>query len=400
MKVANWSEIERFLSLLGSSAGEINAIRLIFNNALVQSLLMTKFGLLTKEGLSSASYTDKDIVLKNAGLISDLGSLEVFDLMDFMDSYKLGADQAKTITANQRNMLDEHYNESIENALMESLTNPKQLAFSMAHIVQTGFPHRKTTNTEHTRKNGNLTVTMTAPSRFGLPYGVISRLIYVHICTQIITTGSTTIKLGSSQRSFMEDSFNWTYSTGERGTSVSWRAHLLSVLSTSLTIIEDLVDESRTGIHLKNIPIVDEALLWWDDEYNDRGEAFIKVSDRFAELLLGHAVPLDFESILTLALQKSPMAFDMYCWLTYRYWRMGENKESLVPISWRELSEQIGHNYSSVERFRKAAIKELAKVRAVYPEAHFNTDNTNALILTTSSAHVDAARIPIQEELL
>jgi hypothetical protein len=66
------------------------------------------------------------------------------------------------------------------------------------------------------------------------------------------------------------------------------------------------------------------------------------------------------------ALKRSPMALDIYCWLTYR---MSYLKSS-TTIPWAALQIQFGASYASTPQglrdFKRAFLRELKKVYVIY----------------------------------
>ena len=91
------------------------------------------------------------------------------------------------------------------------------------------------------------------------------------------------------------------------------------------------------------------------------------------------------------ALKRSPMALDIYCWLTYRmcYLKRPTN------IPWGALQTQFGADYArdaqGIRNFRKAFVHHLKKVAEVYRTAHVEPSD-NGLLLKPSPPHVRMLR--------
>jgi hypothetical protein len=62
-------------------------------------------------------------------------------------------------------------------------------------------------------------------------------------------------------------------------------------------------------------------------------------------------------------LRRSPLALDVYAWIT---WRMSFLRKS-TPIPWEHLSDQFGSNYARPLDFRKNFRKALVEVLRHYP---------------------------------
>ena len=71
-------------------------------------------------------------------------------------------------------------------------------------------------------------------------------------------------------------------------------------------------------------------------------------------------VPIDMRAIR--ALKQSPMALDVYTWLTYRVSYL--KRPTVIP--WAALALQFGSDYARLRDFKAALITELKKVLVVY----------------------------------
>ena len=113
----------------------------------------------------------------------------------------------------------------------------------------------------------------------------------------------------------------------------------------------------------------------------------ITLSEPFYDELTQHPVPVDKRALK--ALRKSPLALDIYCWLTYRMSYLRRSTE----IPWAALQVQFGADYATdgagLRNFKKAFLKRLGAVCLVYPEAEVE-DGTYGLILRPSPTHIPA----------
>jgi hypothetical protein len=90
-------------------------------------------------------------------------------------------------------------------------------------------------------------------------------------------------------------------------------------------------------------------------------ESSVILSEEFYREILAHPVPLDTRILK--ALRSSPLAIDLYTWLTYRVSYL--KKETVIP--WERLQEQFGSDYAEVKKFKFNLIKNLKKVLVLYP---------------------------------
>jgi hypothetical protein len=395
-----WNDIEKYLSAKGASANEINSKRQIFNQGIFQNILLTEFGLITEK---TFGVGDKKLFIeKNVGTLKDLGSLDTYDLVDFIENHEISREQAATISPQQMSLLGDDQINKISKSLVEGYDDTNSISFALSHIVQTGFPYQSVKGKQHfERVNGALTVTMSAPNDIGLPSGVYPRLLFIHICSEIIKNkGERHISLGPSLKKFVVDELGKSWVTGKRGSAKKWEDTLTQMLATSFTATFKHTDSDGKlkGIEMDNVSIANKSKLWWDDDYDASMGAKIEVSESFADVLSKHATPLDSKAIKQLSELRSPLAIDLYMWLTYKYYRMEVNKDGVVRISWDSLYQQMGTNLSTVSAFKEDCIKGLEEVKRVYPAARFNTDH-GCLLLITSPPHVSPERLPEQTAL-
>jgi hypothetical protein len=87
------------------------------------------------------------------------------------------------------------------------------------------------------------------------------------------------------------------------------------------------------------------------------------------------------------ALKHSPMALDIYCWLTYRVSYLKKKTE----IPWPALQMQFGAGYPDTLRgqldFKRNFLKHLQSVLVIYPEAKAEK-GSYGLLLRPSKPHV------------
>ena len=132
---------------------------------------------------------------------------------------------------------------------------------------------------------------------------------------------------------------------------------------------------------LEQVKPVDKASLWWDPvkpEQMSLFESTLTLSEPFFNEIVASPIPLRMETLK--ALRKSPMAIDLYCWLTYR--NFYSKRSSRIP--WEALQNQFGAGYPMTAQgkrdFKKKFLEALSKLSVVYPEAKKLQVETEALI--------------------
>ena len=96
---------------------------------------------------------------------------------------------------------------------------------------------------------------------------------------------------------------------------------------------------------------------------------------------VGHAVPIDLRALK--ALKSSPLALDIYSWLTYRMSYL--RKPCLIP--WEALKAQFGAAYGRPRDFKRKFLRHLRDVLHVYPGARL-CERPAGLFLQPSRTHL------------
>ncbi len=253
------------------------------------------------------------------------------------------------------------------------------LGFMARALVQATLPHKKVKGPEFTRRNGAYTLTLLAPSHIGLPYGTVPRLLLAWMTTEAVQKQTRELVLGESLSGFMRE-LELVPTGGRWGTvgrlKDQTRRLFASTISASYADNEKMAE---TGYRL-----ADKSLLWWDGGNADQAglwQSTVTLTEAFYREVTEHPIPVDMRAIR--ALKRSPMALDIYCWLTYR--ASYAKRPSSIP--WAALAIQFGAEYGRVRDFKAAFLEELRKVTLVYPEAKLEVTDT-ALLVKPSRPHI------------
>ena len=286
----------------------------------------------------------------------------------------------------------------------EDARDAGRLGYMARALVQATMPHRHVKGAEFTRQNGAFTLSMLAPSQTGLPYGSVPRLLVAWVTTEAVRTRERELMLGDSLSDFMRQlglvptGGRWGSITRLKdqmarlfGTTITclyqdnqWRGMKSVQVATHYRIMGDKPPE-----HAKvSFPFADNAMVWWDPLQPRQAtlwKSTVTLSHEFFEELISSPVPVDMGALKVL--KQSPMALDIYCWLTYRMSYLG--KKTLVP--WEALAMQFGADYAAdaqgLRDFKKNFLKQLAKVHVLYPEADV-AETDHGLSLKPSPPHV------------
>lgn len=253
-----------------------------------------------------------------------------------------------------------------------------QLGFVNTAMVYASMPYREVKGVEYKRTVGNLRLSILSPSDVGLPYGKMPRIILAYLCSQAkrFPDRGPTIDLGASQAEFATR-LGLNTGGGKRGDVSRLREQADRLFSSTI----NLRGTPGTDIHWNNVVITRNGMLLWNPQdagARARWNSALTLSLDFFEDCIQHAIPIDMRVLQKL---RSPMAIDLYVWMTYRY-------HSIVvptPIGWRQLKAQFGTGYADDEQgawnFIADFKKQLRAVSAVYREAKFNLDRYKFTLL-------------------
>jgi len=267
-----------------------------------------------------------------------------------------------------------------------------KLGYMARALIQATLPHKATTSNEFARDNGLFSLTIVVPSKVGLPYGSIPRLLLSWMTTEAVYTRCPILELGPTLSAFMAE-LGLSRQGGKRGDITRFKKQAESLFCS--TIHCHYADAAATEI--KNLMIADEARLWWNPKSPDQlplWKSTVSLTDKFFKEIIERPVPVDMVALK--ALKRSPMALDIYFWLTYRMSYL--SKDTVVP--WPLLQGQFGADYAQdvqgQRNFKKFFIKRLASVKSIYEQVKV-APMERGLLLKPSPPHVAKRPVPILE---
>lgn len=261
----------------------------------------------------------------------------------------------------------------------ENAKSAGTIGFMARALIQATLPHSNPGINEFCRKNGKYTLVMLAPSEIGLPFGSMPRLILSWISTEAVRTREPVVRLGNSLSAFMRE-LDLVATGGRWGSIPRVKEQMKRLLSTSISCnFEDSGRWANSGFR-----IADKAHLWWHPQQPDQidfWESNITLGNPFFKELIDHPIPVDMRALR--ALRRSPLALDIYCWLTFRMSYL--QKTTKVP--WFALAAQFGADYNRVDNFKAAFLAALRKVSIVYNAIRVEP-TTTGLLLKPAKTHV------------
>jgi hypothetical protein len=257
------------------------------------------------------------------------------------------------------------------------------LGFVARAMTLACLPHSRVEGVEFERTNGLYTLSITSPSSVGLPYGSVPRLLLAWMTTEATRTGRRELDLGDSMSGFMHQ-LGLVPTGGRWGSVGRLKDQTTRLLASSFTAVY----RDKAGVSLCGHKIADHAALWWtpkDPRQASLWSSTVILGEPFFREITTHPVPIDVRALR--ALKRSPMALDVYTWLTYRQSYL--KKPTQVP--WDALQAQFGADYPRTGQgrrdFRKWFCHALDKVLLVYRGARA-TPSVTGLLLAPGRPHV------------
>lgn len=286
------------------------------------------------------------------------------------------------------------------------------LGFMARALVIATMPYKDQKNPDgtpkesFTRQNGDFKLRIVAGYDGGIPFGIYPRLLMSWVTTEAVRKQSPVIELGDSLSIFLRDVLDLrSTGGGKRGTATRVSEQMKRLFGSLITAQYSGTQEKR-GFVMKNVLIADELevdeneenALWTPQKGHEAGtwRSKVKLTNNFFQECIANPVPIDLRAFK--ALRGSPLAMDLYTWLTYR---MSYVQSNTRPITWEALMLQFGSGYGSMANpsptaikqsvldFKKNFLRALKLVHTVYPEARL-TYNDSGLILMPSPTHVTA----------
>lgn len=261
------------------------------------------------------------------------------------------------------------------------------LGYMARALVQATIPHRATKEATFTRRNGHYTFSITSPNA-ALPYGTVPRLLLAWLATEAVVTQSRELELGNNLSDFMRQ-LDMVPTGGRWGSITSLKNQTSRLFSSFIQCTYSAKDEQgKVQEAIQNMMIADSANLWWEPKAAKQSSLFastVRLSESFYTEIVCNPVPVDIRALK--ALRRSPMALDIYCWLTYRnsYLR----KPTTIP--WEGLQAQFGAGYPDTGQgkrdFKKSFLAHLKKVLTIYPDARAS-DGVSGLLIRPSKPHI------------
>ena len=274
-----------------------------------------------------------------------------------------------------------------------------QLGYMARALVLASMPYKDPKTDLFARQNGDFKLRIIAGYEGGIPYGIYPRLLMSWVTTEVMRTQSPELELGDSLSSFLREVLELKSSSGgARGTGTRVTEQMRRLFGSSITATyagtaPGAGVDGKPRFALKNIQIaedyaeyegdIDDA-LWNPQGVEEAGtwRSTLRLNQAFFKECMDSPVPIDIRAYK--ALRSSPMAMDLYTWLTYRMSYASKRQ----AIRWEPLMMQFGSGYGGGERtsqavrdFKKAFLSAMQMVLGVYPTLKLEVTDTGVVLL-------------------
>lgn len=212
------------------------------------------------------------------------------------------------------------------------------------------------------RVNGHYRLRIQADPELGLPFGAYPRLVLAGITREVKRRRSRTIPLGQLYPFLRQ------LGVSPGGNTARQVVNQVERLVGARMSFEWRGEDEDGEINRRHYVQVATSLELWKPRVRRAGPGgdllpgVVELSEEFFRELEAFAVPLDLRIIARI--KSSPLALDLYAWLTYRAFRV--RRPTAVP--WEALERQFGAEYAHRRDFRLRVRRALARILALYSD--------------------------------
>ena len=266
------------------------------------------------------------------------------------------------------------------------------LTFMARIMAQATLPHSDPGNVPAwVRTNGDTTLIIQPgvklvngePKSLGLPYGSIPRLLMSWVTAEALRTKNRKLILGDNLSDFMEQ-LDLVPSGGRRGDITRFKNQMNRLFQARISFEQFSEGGNVENHHRVSMEVAPESDLWWDyrcPEQKAFWTSWIELGEKFYKAITDHPVPIDFRVLK--AIKQSPLALDLYIWLTYRMSYL--RKTTHIP--WTSLKQQFGSDYKDLDNFVRKTKATLRKIKLFYPALNIDEER-GRLVLLPSKTHI------------
>ena len=246
---------------------------------------------------------------------------------------------------------------------------PLDVGFAARVLALCALPRRDPGDLRrYKRVNGPYRLVVVALGEQGLPWGSIPRLALAWLCTNVVRKRSRVVELGSSFEQFFVE-LGYPLRMGGRNHR-NIKTHVDRLFSAAFYMdVDKWAGEDAWERNIEIWPVSKRVRLWTSRRGRRTGDwtvASIEVSEPLYEAIIERPFPINLNAIK--ALRKSPLAIDLYLWLTFRM----KGVRRPLRLSWgrlcKQFSETGGIGGEAAKRFAARMRGQLCRVVDVWQE--------------------------------
>ena len=279
--------------------------------------------------------------------------------------------------------------------LVDEAREGERLGYLIRVLVETSLPHRPPENPwRFVRRRSGITLTLASPAAppvtedelsdpvpYGLPYGSLPRVLLAWLGGEYKRTGERLIQLGPSHGALLRTLGLVDGGGGPRSDRARLRWQLERLFAATVTSVESAESIKRRLRAAGGIPIIDgqeadpspaitrlsildtscepgDGLVWWHPRRPGHmvWRSSVLLGTSYCQAL-ERAFPVSPRVLA--GLRRSPLAIDLYCWLTYFFFgfrdaRGASRLERVEP--WEALEGRLGADYGRAARRARRAL--------------------------------------------
>jgi Plasmid encoded RepA protein len=296
--------------------------------------------------------------------------------------------KSKALTKAQRAIVEAGADIRLDRATLEDA------AYLARQFVQATLPHSDPKAETWSRQNGNYTLGIQAGfnvktgKSYGLPYGIIPRLLLFWITTEAVKTKNPRLELGASMAAFMREVGLDPSHGGPRSDARRLQEQMARLFQARISFQQTVQEGDAEGNAWLNMQVSRRGVLWWNPrtpQQDTLWNSWVEIERDFFEAITAAPIPVDTRALK--ALKRSPLALDLYALLCYEAFRVERSGRARF-IPWPGVMTQLGANYQSddaAKNFKQKARAALRKVAAVMPSLILGDCKDGISILPGSS---------------
>jgi hypothetical protein len=285
--------------------------------------------------------------------------------------------------------------------ILGAAADAKDAAYVARELVQASLPHSNPGDVPlWTRRNGDVALAIQpgmnirTGKSYGYPFGTIPRLLLFWITTEAVRVRDRRLELGHSLNGFMAElGLNPDTGGGKRGDAKRLRDQMERLFRSRFSLERYEAHDGQTSNGWIDMQVAPKGQLWWSEKQPDQGAlwgSWIELGEDFYRAITAAPVPVDMRALR--ALKRSPLALDLYAWLTYEAFRAQHGRRPRFE-SWTQLHGHMGGEYANPGDFRRKAKAALRKIQAVYPGLKLGKRQGGIEVLAASQSAIQPREI-------